>query len=540
MAQLLGAAIKEVSNGSYKDLPYGVAFVLNVIVIFSLAMASIPSLSYSSHSETTTIIDKNGLNSSETNNDAPKIVGGMFLILFVGGGLSLVWIWLLSRMAKDIVTITFGVILVVTVISALSMFFQGLAMGGIFSLMVAVLATGAFVYMRPRLEFATVNMRVASEAIKLMPATIAAAGVVVLMELVFCVLWMMAVVGYATNESRITLSKDGTNYPLSQCSTYQYSWPVTIGSETLACASGSTCLACVCDSTVVVSQNGPCFTPTLSPGPYFALLLSLLWASEVFSNVVHVTTAGAVAHWWFHADHELFDSPSSASTHALVEPSVTATVRADTDPAPAYATGFMGGYHVVWPALVQSLTTSFGSICMGSLAVAFLRAVRAVVHYLAEKLRGTGRGGGCVGTAGRAGRACALACVETVLRWLEAAVEFFNRYAFCYVAIYGLDFVGASRAVVKMFGERGWTALINDDIVDVVLAMGNVIGGVHLMYVGYGYAQGVRMSGANVALMTLLGLFSGFLLFQIAVKVTRHLRLTCDVMRCHTVSCDNS
>ena len=47
----------------------------------------------------------------------------------------------------------------------------------------------------------------------------------------------------------------------------------------------------------------------------------------------------------------------------------------------------------------------------------------------------------------------------------------FNRYAFCYVAIYSLDFQGASKSVVKMFGERGWTALINDDIVDVVLTM---------------------------------------------------------------------
>ena len=520
MAQMLGSAMKEITNGSYKDLPYGVAFVLNVIVIFSLAMASIPSLSYSPHSETTTIIDKNGINSSETDNDAPKIVGGMFLILFVGAALSLVWIWLLSHMAKDIVTITFGVILVVTIISALSMFFQGLAMGGIFSLIIAVLATGAFVYMRPRLEFATVNMRVASEAIKLMPSTIVAAGVVVVMELLFCLLWMMAVVGYATNESRITLSKDGISYPLAQCTTYQYSWPVTIGSETLACPSGSACQACVCDGSVIVHQNGPCFTPTLSAGPYFALLLSLLWASEVFSNVVHVTTAGAVAHWWFHADHELIDSPpSSASTHALVAPSVQATVREDTDGAPASSTGFMGGYHVVRPALLQALSTSFGSICMGSLAVAFLRVVRAVVHYFAEKLRGTGRGTGCAGTTGRALRVCALACVETLLRWLESAVVFFNRYAFCYVAIYGLDFVGASRSVVKMFGERGWTALINDDIVDVVLGMGNVIGGVHLMYVGYGYAQGARLSGANVALMTMLGLFSGFLLFQIAVKV---------------------
>ena len=39
------------------------------------------------------------------------------------------------------------------------------------------------------------------------------------------------------------------------------------------------------------------------------------------------------------------------------------------------------------------------------------------------------------------------------------------------------------------------------------------------MYVGYGYGHGMGMTGTNVTLMTLLGLFSGYLLFQIAVKV---------------------
>ena len=39
------------------------------------------------------------------------------------------------------------------------------------------------------------------------------------------------------------------------------------------------------------------------------------------------------------------------------------------------------------------------------------------------------------------------------------------------------------------------------------------------MYVGYGYGHGMCMTGTNVTLMTFLGLFSGYLLFQIAVKV---------------------
>ena len=520
---------------SWKDPLWAFLFAVNGLVIFSMAMASAPALSYQAHATMTKIINRDGIDSTEVINDAPKLVGGMFLVLLVGGTVSLLWIWLLSRLAKDIVTLTFGAILVVTIISALSMFFQGLAMAGIFSLIVAVLSTGAFVYLRPRLEFATINMRVAAEAIKTMPATVAAAGVVVALELAFCLLWMMAVVGYATNESDDLFVKNGVTYKLSQCVTYQYAWPLTIGTVNLACTGGP-CRTCVCDSSVVVRQDGPCVSPTLSGTAYFALLLSLLWASEVFSNVVHVTTAGAVAHWWFHADHELVDLPlSGTSSHALVQPPVVAAGPAlspseeeadgayTSSPTSAVSAtapaGTLGGLHVVRSALARALTTSLGSICLGSLAVALLRTLHAIVHYASEKLRVADRGGGCGGTAVRALRACASKCLDAALRWLEAAVAFFNRYAFCYVALYGMDFVSASRSVVKMFSERGWTALVNDDIVDAVLALGNVIGGVLMMYVAYGYAQGVGLSGTNVTVTTLLGLFSGYLLFQIAVKV---------------------
>ena len=35
------------------------------------------------------------------------------------------------------------------------------------------------------------------------------------------------------------------------------------------------------------------------------MLLILLWVSSVLSNVVHCTTAGAVACWWVSTDDEL-------------------------------------------------------------------------------------------------------------------------------------------------------------------------------------------------------------------------------------------
>merc|ERR1719445_832375 len=73
---------------------------------------------------------------------------------------------------------------------------------------------------------------------------------------------------------------------------------------------------------------------------YFILLVSLYWTAEVVKNVGHVTTAGTVASWWF--------MPHS--------PSPTAS------------------------AFKRAVTTSFGSICLGSLIVAVLKAIRQIIR----------------------------------------------------------------------------------------------------------------------------------------------------------------
>jgi hypothetical protein len=148
-----------------------------------------------------------------------------------------------------------------------------------------------------------INLKVACEAIKLMPSTILAAAAVLGLELLFCLLWMLAAMGEATNESVHTISSNGKTYDLSHCSTYQYSSPITIGGVPLACTS-ATCSACVCDTTVVYQKA--CLPQTIYQGSYFLLLLSLFWVSAVLSNVVHCTTSGAVSAWWFTTESEMF------------------------------------------------------------------------------------------------------------------------------------------------------------------------------------------------------------------------------------------
>jgi hypothetical protein len=74
---------------------------------------------------------------------------------------------------------------------------------------------------------------------------------------------------------------------------------------------------------------------------FFFLLLSVYWGQQVLHNVSTCTIAGTVASWWYQHD-------SAISTS------------------------------VVSKSLGRSLTTSFGSICFGSLIVALVQALRTV------------------------------------------------------------------------------------------------------------------------------------------------------------------
>ena len=151
------------------------------------------------------------------------------------------------------------------------------------------------------------------------------------------------------------------------------------------------------------------------------LLLMYYWTSSVGKNVLHVTTAGVVGTWWF--------APDEAST--FCSPAVT-------------------------DSLVRASTFSLGSICLGSLLTAILQ----VLHYLAHTARRQGRGNDLV--------LCVLDCL---LSFLERLTTYFNKWSYVYVGLYGYDYLTAGKKVMNLFVERGWTAIINDNLVMRVLTL---------------------------------------------------------------------
>eukprot|EP00270_Netrium_digitus_P012664 TRINITY_DN4141_c0_g1_i3.p1 TRINITY_DN4141_c0_g1~~TRINITY_DN4141_c0_g1_i3.p1 ORF type:complete len:496 (-),score=92.39 TRINITY_DN4141_c0_g1_i3:295-1743(-) len=140
-------------------------------------------------------------------------------------------------------------------------------------------------------------------------------------------------------------------------------------------------------------------------------LLSLYWTMEVIRNVVHVTCAGTVATYYFQ--------------------------RLNMPPNP---TG---------KAFARATTTSFGSICFGSLIVAILQ----VLHTLVQSAQSNDNGNEIL-----------LSIVDCILGCLESLVQLFNKWAYIQVAVYGKSFMNAAKDTFELFKAQGIQLLINDDL----------------------------------------------------------------------------
>jgi len=150
-----------------------------------------------------------------------------------------------------------------------------------------------------------------------------------------------------------------------------------------------------------------------SYGLLFVLFVSYFFTHQVLQNTVHVVVAGTVGTWWF--------APEEAG---------------------CCSSAIIGSF-------IRATTTSFGSICFGSLIVAIIQALR----QLANQARAEGDAG-------------ILACIaECILACIQGIVEYFNKWAYVYVGLYGYSYIEAGKNVFTLFQNRGWDAIIADDLV---------------------------------------------------------------------------
>jgi hypothetical protein len=194
-------------------------------------------------------------------------------------------------------------------------------------------------------------------------------------------------------------------------------------------------------------------------------LFSFYWVAQVIKNTVHVTISGLFATWYF------------MSGTVGVPPNPTAS------------------------SFKRAITTSFGSICLGSMIVAAIQTLRALVRSL----------------RGRNNILAAIA--DCILGCIDGLVQYFNHYAFIQVAIYGKTFCAAAKSTWSLIQDAGIEAIINDNLVGGVLTSGCFIGAIATGIVG-AVVGGIFVGGESGWILGVsLGVIIGFVMLILAMQV---------------------
>jgi hypothetical protein len=201
------------------------------------------------------------------------------------------------------------------------------------------------------------------------------------------------------------------------------------------------------------------------------------------------------------------------------------------------------------------VTTSFGSICLGSLILSVIRALRVVVNVAANQPGNEGNGGAA------AARACAFCIAQCCLSILDRVVEYVNKvsikqqqqqqqqalsachlarlrlcspddrpavslcaaavvqYAFAQVAIYGKSFCEGAQATWELFKVRGFDAVINDSVIGIALGFACLMGGLTSAAACSLLAHTVFTSAGPWWAWGLIGFIFGFAMTMLATEV---------------------
>lgn len=153
------------------------------------------------------------------------------------------------------------------------------------------------------------------------------------------------------------------------------------------------------------------------------------YISEVIKNVIHCTVSGVFGSWYY----------MSKSDQGM----------------PRWP---------AWGAFKRSMTHSFGSICFGSLIVALIDTLRTVIDILRQNFAQQDG-------AGSFAARIMFIILGWIISFLKWVISFFNHYAYSFIALYGKPYIRSARETWHMIREKGFDALINDNLINIALSL---------------------------------------------------------------------
>ena len=148
---------------------------------------------------------------------------------------------------------------------------------------------------------------------------------------------------------------------------------------------------------------------------------------------------------------------------------------------------------------------------MGSLLVAIIQTIEA----LARSARQNNQGG------------ILLCILECILRLISRIAIYFNRWAYCYVGLYGFDYISSGKKAMELFQARGWTTIITDNLIHRSLSLVAIVIGALSGFLGMllakatGWATttlGENSDGAVFSVCFLIGISMAFILMSVVLS----------------------
>ncbi|ORX36900.1 plasma-membrane choline transporter-domain-containing protein [Kockovaella imperatae] len=202
------------------------------------------------------------------------------------------------------------------------------------------------------------------------------------------------------------------------------------------------------------------------------------WTSQVIANVILCTLSGGIFGGWY------YYGPRAENSGLPKRASLKAFVRAST--------------------------LSLGSIAFGSLIVTILELLRLIIQAFSQYEAGQGD---MVGAIIGCCAACCVGCIQSL-------VEYFNKYAYIEISLYGKAYIPAAKDTWRLLKDRGIDALVNDSLVGTTLMWGAYINGflcavfgyIYLRYTNPAYNDQGQYSAPIILYSFLIGLNIGFTL----------------------------
>ncbi|KAG8983031.1 putative choline transporter, neither null mutation nor overexpression affects choline transport [Tulasnella sp. JGI-2019a] len=193
----------------------------------------------------------------------------------------------------------------------------------------------------------------------------------------------------------------------------------------------------------IVTGATRCGSGTVA-GLVFFETFAFLWTSQVVANVCLATVAGGpFGSWYYFGPRQDGNMPA----------------------------------HPTRSAFVRASTLSLGSIAFGSLIVTVLELIRLLLNAAQNN------------SSDDPITAILACCASCLIGCIEGMVQYFNRYAYIEIALYGKPYIAAARDTWNLFQDRGIDALVNDSLVGLTLSFGGYIVGILSALFSYVYLR---------------------------------------------------